>query len=54
MLERVSMQPDDLQHATEDLKGDREIVMTAVSQDGLALLDAAEELRGDREIVMSR
>ena len=42
-----------LQSATEELKGDYEIVMAAVSQDGYALQDAAEELKGDREIVMA-
>ena len=38
--------------ACDDLRGDREIVMEAVSQDGEALHCASEELRGDREIVM--
>ena len=47
------MEPEALQFATEELKGDHEIVMTAVSQDGLALQFATEELRGDREIVMA-
>ena len=42
-----------LEDATEELKGDREIVMAAVSQNGSALERAAEELKGDREIVMT-
>ena len=53
MLAGVSVCGRHLQHAPEELKGDREIVMTAVSQDGWALQFATEELRGDREIVMA-
>ena len=53
MLERVSVHPGALGHATEELKGDREIVMTAVSHHGIALEFAAEELKADREIVMT-
>ena len=45
------MQPAALEHATEELKGDREIVMAAVSKYGFTLQFAAEELKGDREIV---
>ena len=41
-----------LQFATEELKGDRKIVMAAVSQDCYALEFATEELQGDPEIVM--
>ena len=41
-----------LQDAAEELKGDREIVMEAVSQNGNALEFATEELKGDREMVM--
>ena len=40
-------------HATEELKGDREIVLAAVSKDGDALQYATEELKGDREIVLA-
>ena len=47
------MQPYELEHAAEELKGDREIVMTAVSKNGMALQFATEELKGDREIVMA-
>ena len=54
MLERVSVDPKALQHVAEALKGDREIVMTAVSNfGGYALQYATEELKGDREIVMT-
>ena len=42
-----------LQYATEELRGDREIVMAAVTQNGWALQFATEALRGDREIVMA-
>ena len=41
-----------LLHAAEKLRGDREIVMQAVSNFAISLEDAAEELKGDREIVM--
>ena len=37
----------------EELRGDREIVMTAVSRNWWALEYATEELRGDRDIVMT-
>ena len=36
----------------KELRGDREIVMRAVSSDGLALQHATMDLRGDREVVM--
>ena len=51
MLERVSVEPGALKHATEELKGDHEIVMTAVSKDGWALQHTTQELKSDREIV---
>ena len=35
------------------LKGDREVVLEAVKQNGGALEDASEELKGDREVVMA-
>ena len=35
------------------LRGDREIVLAAVAQDGCALHHAAAELRGDREVVLA-
>ena len=53
MLERVSLEPNALRDAAEELKGDRDIVMTAVSHFGHALRFATEELKGDREIVMT-
>ena len=52
MMKAVSEEGCALQHATDELKGDREIVMQAVSQDGHALYYASDELKGDREIVM--
>ena len=52
MLERVSQHGMALRDATEELKGDREIVMEAVSQQGFALQYATDELKGDHEIVM--
>ena len=47
----VSQNGSALQNATEELKGDRNIVMAAVSQNGFAIQHATEELKGDREIV---
>ena len=37
-----------LEHASVELKGDREVVMGAVFQSGQALEHASEELRSDR------
>ena len=36
-----------------ELRGNHEIVMAAVSQNGLALQNASVELRGNHEIVMA-
>ena len=52
MLWRVSQGGYALEDATEELRGDQEIVTRAVFQDGMALQYATEELKGDREIVM--
>ena len=52
-LERVSQNGNALEHATDELKGDTEIVMAAVSQNGRALEYATDELKGDRKIVMA-
>ena len=51
-MEAVSQNGHALQHAKEEMRGDREIVMKAVSENGYALKHATEELRGDREVVM--
>ena len=51
-MKAVSKDEYALKFATEELRGDREVVMKAVSQDGYALRHATEELRGDREVVM--
>ena len=42
----------DLKNASEELRGDREVVIRAVRQNGYALRYASEELRGDRDVVM--
>ena len=49
----LPLNPFVLSNTTEELKGDREIVMAAVSQFGPALKYATEELKGDHEIVMA-
>ena len=43
---------DALRNATEELRGDREVVMTAVCRDGRLLEYATEERRSDQEMVM--
>ena len=40
-----------MQYATEDLRGDREVVMTALAWDGFAVQYASDELRGDQEVM---
>ena len=40
-------------YAAAELRGDREIVLAAVAQDGNALWYAEAELKGDREIVLA-
>ena len=51
-MKAVSQSGYALQWASEELRGDREVVMKAVSNTGHALRWAIEELRGDREVVM--
>ena len=53
-LDTVKQNGASLQKASEELKGNREVVMQAVKQDGLALQHASEELRCDREVFMAR
>eukprot|EP00971_Amphidinium_carterae_P131337 2601230-Amphidinium_carterae.1 len=49
--EPSTMQEDEyaLKHATDSLRADRDVVLTAM-QNGSALQYAAEPLRGDREV----
>jgi hypothetical protein len=42
-----------LKYATQELQGDREVVLAAVSQYGKALYYASEELKEDREVVIA-
>ena len=39
-----------LQHASLTLRGDRDIIMAAVAQNGCALRFATDDLRGDQDI----
>ena len=41
-----------LQYASAEMKGDREVVLTAVALAGYALQYASEEVKGDREVVL--
>ena len=40
-----------LQYASEQLRGDREVVLAAVKQKGRALCFASEQLQNDPELV---
>ena len=42
-----------LEYASQELRGDREVVLAAVHQNGVALEYASEELRTDREVVLA-
>ena len=41
-----------LQHASKELRGDRDVVLEAVRRNGFLLRLALEELRGDHDVVM--
>ena len=41
-----------LENTPNELRGDGEVVMEAVKQNGDALQNSSEELKGDREVVM--
>ena len=49
----VKQNGDALQHASKELREDRDIVMAAVKKNGRALEYASDELKGDRELVMA-
>jgi hypothetical protein len=42
-----------LEHASANMKGDRQVVLAAVQQDGRALSYADRFLQGDREVVLA-
>ena len=44
---------EELRNLSEEMKGDRELCMAAVAQDGRALEWASEEMKGDRELCMA-
>jgi hypothetical protein len=41
-----------LQFASEEMRGDKQVVLAAVIKDGWALQFASEEFRGDKEVVL--
>jgi len=41
-----------LVHASDELKGDREVVLAAVAQDPYMLRHASAKAKGDREVVL--
>jgi len=45
--------PGALLYASPGLKGDKEVVLTAVSQRGIALQDASPALKADKEVVLT-
>ena len=51
VMSTVSQYGQDLWYAFEDLRANREVVMTAVSQDPVALNFALGELSGDASIL---
>ena len=51
--QRCSHDGYELRKAPRDLKGDRKIVMAAVSQNGLSVRLAADTMKRDREIAMA-
>ena len=50
VMQAVSLNGNALQFAAQELKGDRKVVMAAVSN-GCALQHATEQFKGDRKIV---
>ena len=52
-LEAVKQNGRALGSASEELRGDREVVMEAVKQNGTALAYASKELKGDRPLTIT-
>ena len=50
-MKAVAQNGSALEHATEELRGDHEVVMKAVTQKGFAVQYASDEMRGDKEIM---
>ena len=44
---------DALKYASDELKGDRDVVLAAVTQNGHALKYASDELKGDKDVVLA-
>ena len=53
MLAAVTEKGCVLQYASEELCGDKQVVLAAVTENGCALEYASEELRGHKEIVLA-
>jgi len=49
---RVNKHREALRYASEDLRGDKEVVLYIVKKEGTALEFASDELRGDKEVVL--
>jgi hypothetical protein len=54
VLAAVQQNGEALEHASPELRADREVVLAAVQQNGEALEHASPELRADREVVLVR
>ena len=46
----VAQNGNALEHASDELKADKEVVLAAVTQRGNALSYASDELKGDKEV----
>ena len=53
MLAAVQQHGGALEHASAELRADREVVLAAVQQNGMALQYASAELQADREVVLA-
>jgi hypothetical protein len=52
VLKKINQDAASLKYASEELRGDREVVMAAISKVGLLLNSASKELRNDKELVL--
>ena len=53
VLKKLEYQAYYLEYASEELKSDREFILSAVKKNGSALEYASKELKSDREVVLA-
>lgn len=51
VITAVAQNGDSLQFASEDLKGDQEVVRCAINQNGTSLRFASQEIKNEYQIV---